>query len=61
VHVCFGPIADINGVRDPFTVRFSLRQELCRIPRIVKLMPPLVGQPMTTERLKDILVAHADR
>ena len=36
--VRFGPKADIHGVRDPLTERFSLRQELCRIPSIVKLM-----------------------
>ena len=29
-----GEKADIDGLRDPLTERFSLRQELCRIPSI---------------------------
>jgi hypothetical protein len=33
-HVCFGPKADIDGLRGPLTERFNLRQELCRIPSI---------------------------
>jgi hypothetical protein len=47
-----GEKADIDGLRDPLTERFGLRQELCRIPRSVKLMPPVVGQPMATARLE---------
>jgi hypothetical protein len=38
-HVCFGPKADIDGRRGSLTERFSLRQELCRIASIVKLLP----------------------
>ncbi|MGB9054416.1 MAG: HNH endonuclease, partial [Pseudolabrys sp.] len=34
-----GEKADIDGLRDPLTERFGLRQELCRILRFVKLMP----------------------
>ena len=37
-----------------FAKRFGLRQELCRIPSIVELMPfsSLVGLPITTARLE---------
>jgi hypothetical protein len=53
--VRFGPKADIRRlrlIRGPSAERFGLRQELCRIPRIVKLMPlsSLVGLPMFTVR-----------
>jgi hypothetical protein len=52
--VRFGPKADIDGLRGPLTECFSLRQELCRIPSIVKLnaFSSLVGLPMTTARLE---------
>jgi hypothetical protein len=33
-HVCYGPKADIDGLRGPLTERFSLRQDLWRIPSI---------------------------
>ena len=53
VNVRFVPKADIGRL----TGRFSLRQELCRIPSIVELM--LVCQTLL-RAWKDI-VAHADR
>jgi hypothetical protein len=57
------PKADIDGLRGPLTERFSLRQELCRIPSIVTLRPfsSLVGFPMTTARLETYFDYHADR
>ena len=53
-YVRFGPIADIDGVRGPLAERFGLRQKLCRIPSIVRLMPfsSLVGLPMFTVRFE---------
>ena len=55
--------ADIDRLRDPLTERFSRRQELRRIPSIVKLVPfsSLVGLPMFTVGFERYLVAHADR
>ena len=43
------PIADLDGLRGPLAERFGLRQELCRIPSIVGLVPfsSLVGLPIT--------------
>jgi hypothetical protein len=38
-NVRYGPKADIDGLRGPFAERFGLRQKLCRIPSIVRLMP----------------------
>jgi hypothetical protein len=60
-NVRFGPKAHIDGLRGPLAERFGLRQKLCRIPSVVRLMPfsSLVGLPMFVSR--DILVAHADR
>jgi hypothetical protein len=45
----------------PLTER-SIQQELCRIARIVRLMPfsSLVGLPMFTVRFEIYSVAHAD-
>ena len=47
----------------PFAERFGLRQELCRIPSLVGLMPfsSLVGLPIFTVRFERYLVPHADR
>jgi len=56
-------IADIDGLRGPLTERFGLRQELCRIPSIARLVPfsSLVGLTMFPSVSRDILVAYADR
>jgi hypothetical protein len=61
--VRFVPNADIDGLRGPLAERFGIRQKLCRIPSIVRLMPfsSLVGLPMFTVRFENILVAHAER
>jgi hypothetical protein len=40
------------GLAVPLTERINTRQELCRTPRIVKLMS-VVGVPMTIARLED--------
>jgi hypothetical protein len=55
--------ADIDGLRGPLTERFGLRQELCRIPSIARLVPfgSLVGLTMFPSVSRDILVAYADR
>jgi HNH endonuclease len=44
--VRFVPNADIDGLRGPLAERFGIRQKLCRIPSIVRLMPfsSLVGR-----------------
>jgi hypothetical protein len=61
--VCSGPKADIDGLRAPLAERFGLRQELCRIPIMAKLVPfsSLVGLRMFTVGFERYLVAHADR
>ena len=53
-NVRFGPKADIDGLRGPLAERFGLRQKLCRIPSVVRLMPfsSLVGLPMFTLRFE---------
>ena len=35
-RVCYGPIADIDGLRGPLAKRFGLQQKLCRIPALLE-------------------------
>ena len=62
-RVCYGPIADIDGLRGRLAERIGLRQKRCHIPSIVRVMPfsSLVGFPMFTVRFERYLVPHADR
>jgi hypothetical protein len=57
------PIPDLDGPRGSLAERFGLRQKLCRIPSVVRLMPlsSLVGLSMFTVLFERYLVAHADR